>query len=198
MPGDNSGKDERLVHQLGYSVPFTFSRSFFSFGFYGLTYSLRARGPYDRSGFFGDPKDLRRGFGPIPTGAVIGNENGFELRVLTSYRTHSGTGITTTLSLSPISVIHRKDWRFTFPSVIGALLPEVGFVLINPKEEGAAYHTELFLRHVPRFQYLFGDDRVVALDFSPFVQLSIPLTEGDKRIEGGFMIGVSAQLPPKG
>lgn len=137
--------------------------------------------PYDREG-------------GMQRSAALGNEWGLETRLLSSLRTHSG--ITTTISLAAVSQVRRKDWVFAFPSLVGALLPEVGFVLVSPKEKGDAYRTELYLRHIARFQYLIGKG-ILALEAAPFVQVSFPLDHGPRRLEGGFVLGISCELPPK-
>lgn len=166
------------MHTLGWVMPTTFSDAHVTFGFYGLTYSMRHRGPYERR-----------------VSPWLGNEFGLETRVITSYRT--GSGITTTFSLSPLASARRRSSPLTHPSLVGLLLPEVGFVLVNPKETGGRYTTELFVRHLARFQWVFGGGGPLALELAPFVQLAVPHGDRPLRIEGGLLVGVSSWIPPK-
>lgn len=182
LPADHAYEPKaRFVHQLGWILPVTISDQHVTLGFYGLTYSARYRKPYDRDGV-------------LAKSAAVGNEWGIETRLLSSYRTHSG--ITTTISLAPLSQVRRKDWPFTFPSLVGALLPEAALVIVNPKEIGGRYRAEVYLRHLARFQFLIGRG-ILALEAAPFVQVSFPLDGAPRRLEGGLLFGISTQIPPK-
>ncbi len=194
---DPSRRDDYFVQRLGLDAPSTYHSTFSSVGF-GVVYSLRVRGPYERQGVFGHPDDPREGFGAFPSGAVLGNELGIEFRLSESYRTHSGNGMTTTFAFAPVSIVRRKDWRITFPSLVGALAPEFGFVFVHAKDQGDSTHDEIYVRHQARFQILLGEDRITALDVTPFVQLSVPSDSNPARkyarFEVGLALGVSTDL----
>jgi hypothetical protein len=152
------------------------------------------RSPYDRQSILGGPIDEKAGLGALPWSAIVGNEVGFEVRLLTSVR--SSSGITTTFGLSPRSSVRKRDASVVFPSLLGLFLPEVAFVLVNPVEVGAPYRSEIFVRELVRLQFPL-DTGILSIDAIPFVQLSFPLDHGPKRLEGGGMVGISCQIPPK-
>lgn len=134
------------------------------------------------------------GIAALPRGALLGNELGVDLTSRIAWVTADAIVIET--ALRPIARVQAQGARIGLPSVVGALLPAIGFVSLSTEETDPHASLE------PRYQGLllrwgFGV-RAVAMDspvllfaeLEPSVSLIVP-TRGEAP---HAMFGVALQV----